>query len=155
MSSICEEISLPDINCNDISAGHIKKAILNHHDEQIIYEISNSKKMKKHRNYDFSQPQTYMLGNVVTNCRMAFHIRCELVKDIKGNYKDKFKRLGGEDALKCNDCLSDEIQTQSHCLVCPHWEDIRKGLELDKINGLVTFFQRLLLERSKEKIGSP
>ena len=86
---------------------------------------------------------------------MAFRIRCKLVKDIKGNYKDKFKRLGGEDALKCDDCLSDEIQTQSHCLVCPHWEDIRKGLELDKINGLVTFFQRLLLERSKEKIGSP
>ena len=45
------------------------------------------------------------------NCRMAFRIRCELVKDIKGNYKDKFKRLGGEDALKCDDCLSDEIQT--------------------------------------------
>ena len=64
------------------------------------------------------------------------------MKDIKGNYKDKFKRLGGEDALKCDDCLS-EIQTQSHCLVCPHWEDIRKGLELDNINGLVTFFQRM------------
>ena len=75
----------------------------------MIDEVSNSKKMKKHRNDDFSQPQNYMLGKVVTNCRMAFRIRWELVKDIKGNYKDKFKRLGGEDDLKCDDCLSDDI----------------------------------------------
>jgi hypothetical protein len=75
----------------------------------MIDEVSNSKRMKKHKNGDFSQPQNYMLGQVLTDCRMAFRIRCELVKDIKGNYKDKFKRLGGEDALKCDDCLKGNI----------------------------------------------
>ena len=64
VTSICEEIDIPDINYNDIPAGHIKKAILKHHDEQMIDEVSNSKKMKKHRNDDFSQPQNYMLGKV-------------------------------------------------------------------------------------------
>ena len=75
VTSICEEIDIPDINYNDIPADHIKKAILKHHDEQMIDEVSNLKKMKKHRNDDFSQPQNYMLGKVVTNCRMAFRIR--------------------------------------------------------------------------------
>ena len=72
-----------------------------------------------------------------------------MVNDIKVNVKDKFKRLGGEEALKCDDCMIDQIQTQSHCLVCPHWEDIRRGLELDQMEGLDT-----LLERARAKNGS-
>jgi hypothetical protein len=85
---------------------------------------------------------------------MAFRIRCEMVKEIKGNFKDKYRRKGGEEALKCDDCDCDQVETQSHCLVCPHWNDIRRGLELDKMDGMVTFFQRLILERLRDKIGS-
>ena len=151
---ICTEIEIPDLNSHEISSGDIKKAILHHHDRNIIEEVSKSKKMMMHKNDDFSQVQKYMHGKSVTNSRMAFRVRCELVNDIKGNFKDKYKRLGGEEALKCDDCSSEDIQTQSHCMICPHWEDIRRGLEMDKIEGVVTFFQRLLVERSREKIGS-
>ena len=110
--------------------------------------------MMKHKNDDFSQVQQYMLGKSVDNCRMAFQIRCEMVNDIKGNFKDKYKRLGGEAGLKCEDCSEDQIQTQSQCMICPHWEEIRRGLDLDSIDGVVTFFKSLLLERSREKTGS-
>ena len=151
---ICAEIGIPDLNYHDTPAGHIKKAILHHHDRNVFEEVSKSKKMMNHKNDDFSKVQNYMKGKSVDNCRMAFRIRCEMVNDIKGNFKDKFKRQGGEEALKCDDCKSDQIQTQSHCLVCPHWEDIRRGLEFDQIEGLVKFFQRLLLERAREKTGS-
>ena len=85
---------------------------------------------------------------------MAFRIRCEMVNDIKGNFKDKYRKKGGEEALKCDDCNQDQVQTQSHCLVCPHWEELRIGLDLGKIEGMVIFFQRLLKERLQEKIGS-
>ena len=95
-----------------------------------------------------------MNGKVVSNCRMAFSIRCEMVNEVKGNHKDKYRRKGGEEALKCEDCHSNQIQTQTHCLTCPHWEDIRKGLEIDKIEGMVTFFQRMLKERLRERTGS-
>ena len=101
-------------------ASHIKKAILEHHDRNMLEEIAKSKKMMKHKSEDFSQVQEYMHGKVLSNCRMAFRIRCEMVNEIKGNFKDKFKRLGGEEALKCDDCQIDQTQTQSHCLVCPH-----------------------------------
>ena len=152
--TICSELGIPDLNSHDMPSSHIKKAILEHHDRNMLEEIAKSKKMMKHKSEDFSQVQEYMHGKVLSNCRMAFRIRCEMVNDIKGNFKSKFKRMGGEEALKCDDCLSDQIQTQSHCLVCPHWAELRKGLEMDNIGGVVTFFQRLLLERSKEKNGS-
>ena len=74
-----------------------------------------------------------MKGKSVDSCRLAFRIQCELVKEIKGNFKDKYRRKGGEDAILCDDCECKEIQTQSHCLVCPHWEEIRRGLPLDKL----------------------
>ena len=77
-----------------------------------------------------------------------------LVKEIKGNYKDKYRRMGGEQALKCDDCGGDQVQTQSHCLVCPHWDNIRGDLDLEKMDGMVTFFQRLLAERLQGKTGS-
>ena len=95
-----------------------------------------------------------MRGKSLDNCRMAFRIRCELVKDIKGNFKDKYRRKGGDEALKCEECDEDVVQTQAHCLVCPCWEEIRRGLDLDQLEGIVTFFQRLLVERLQSKIGS-
>ena len=110
--------------------------------------------MMEHRQDSFKEVQGYMKEKSVENCRMAFRIRCEMVKEVKGNFKDKHRRKGGEQALKCDDCDGDHVQTQAHCLVCPRWEDIRCGLDLDKIGGMVTFFQRLLTERLKGKIGS-
>ena len=85
---------------------------------------------------------------------MAFRIRCELVNDVKGNFKVNYRRRGGEDYLNCEDCSEKTTQTQSHCLVCTRWDAIRTGLDLNTVDGMVEFFKRLLLERSKEKLGS-
>ena len=108
----------------------------------------------KHKEDNFSSVQDYMKGKSVQNCRMAFRIRCELVKDIKGNFKDMHRRKGGEEGLVCEDCDSKEIQTQSHCLECPHWEELRRGLDTSKIDDLVVFFQKLMRERLRGKTGS-
>ena len=98
---------------------------------------------------NYSQVQDYLKDKSIENTRMAFKIRCNMVEDIRGNFTSKYKRQGGEEALLCQDCDCGEIQTQSHCMVCPQWEDIRTGLELDKIGDVVTFFQRLMIERLK------
>ena len=88
-----------------------------------------------------------MKEHLVENCRMAFHIRCEMFKEVKRNFKDKHcverRRKGGEQALKCD---GDHVQTQAPCLVCPPWDYIRRGLDFFKIWGMVTFFKRLLME---------
>ena len=123
---------------------------MEHHDKLLVEEVSKSKKMETHKNDNFKQVQEYMKQKSVHNCRMAFRIRCELVKDIKGNFKSKYKRQGGEKALKFEDCSLDQVQFQSLCMECPHWAGIREGLDLNTLEGLVNFFQRLLKERLME-----
>ena len=154
VKDICAQLDVPDLNENNISEVSLKRAILDHHDRQLVEDISKSKKMMQHKSDNFNTVQNYMKGKSIINCRMALRIRCQMVNEIKGNFKDKYRRKGGEEALLCEDCDSDTIQTQSHCLECPHWEEIRSGMDLSNMDNLVTFFQRLLRERLREKSGS-
>ena len=91
---ICEELGIPDLNVNEMTANHIETAIIDHHDRNMMEEIAKSKKMMRHKNDDFSKVQNYLKGKALHNCRMGFRIRCELVKDIKWNFKDKYRRRG-------------------------------------------------------------
>ena len=151
---ICQELEIPDVNVNIISDRDIKRAVLEHHDRQLVEEVSKSKKMMKHKGDNFGTVQDYMKGKSIQNCRMAFRIRCELVKDIKGNFKDMYRKKGGEKELLCEDCDSNTIQTQSHCMECPQWVELRRGLEMSKIEDVVVFFQQMLKERLRRKSGS-
>ena len=85
---------------------------------------------------------------------LAFRIRCELVQEIRGNFKDKFRRKGGDEALLCTECPDREMEYQSHCVVCPGWTKLRSGLDLSKMEDLVIFFQKLLAEKMRGKVGS-
>ena len=73
--------------------------------------------MKKHKIDRLKEVQNYVKGKVFENNRMTFIIRCKMVKHVKGNVKDKYSRKGGEEALLCEDCSCEQIQTQSNCLV--------------------------------------
>ena len=139
VSEICEEINIPDINIHDINEGQIKKAVAIHHYDTMKDEIANSKKMEKHKDEDFHDVQPYMKGIDIQKTRMCFRTRCELVNDIKGNFKSKYTRQGGEAALVCDNCDLSENETQTHCLVCPKWEDIRQGLDLSNTEGMLHF----------------
>ena len=157
VTAICEKIQIPDLNENDfdITAGAIKEAVLEHHDDELRDKIKRFEKMEHIKDEDFSQVQDYLKQKSIENTRTAFKIRCSMVEDIKGNFKSKYRRNGGEEALLCQDCDCGEIQTQSHCLVCPKWEDIRTGLEMEKLEDVVKFFQKLLAERLKLKKKKP
>ena len=39
--------------------------------------------------------------------------------------------------------------TQSHCLAFPAWSELRGGLGVTKIDDLVVFFRKLLVEMAK------
>jgi hypothetical protein len=42
-----------------------------------------------------------------------------------------------------------KVMSQEHCLECPAWSELRKGLDVTNIIGLVVFFRRLLTERAR------
>ena len=110
--------------------------------------------MESHKDEDFEDIQPYMHGKDINKTRMCFRTRCEMVDNIKGNFKSKHRRSGGEKALICDYEGCEQVETQSHCMVCPQWASIRDGLDLTKIDDLATFFQKLLLARAKPKTGS-
>ena len=154
VSDICEQVKIPDINDSDIAAKEIRQAIFDHHHSELMDKITISKKMMSHKEDNFKEVQDYMKGKSVENIRVAFRIRCEMVQEIRGNFKDKFRRKGGESAILCPECPAQETETQSHCIVCPRWESIRSGLELTKMDDMVVFFQKILAERMREQTGS-
>ena len=83
----------------------------------------------------------------VNTGRLAFKIRVKMVENIPANFKGKFKN--NSDGLIFKNCTSGDILSQSHCLICPDWLEIRQGLDMEKLEDLTTFFTRLLLERAK------
>ena len=125
VTEICKHLEICDINDDDIPPQAIKKAIFDHHYLELKAKVAKSKKMLQHKDDDFTEVQEYMKGKSIENCRMSFKIRCEMVQDIKGNFKDKFRRKGGEEALSCKVC--GDIESQSYCLVCHQWRDINSG----------------------------
>ena len=69
-----------------------------------------------------------------------------MVEEIPANFKNKYKK---EEDLICQFCQQKEIFNQSHSIVCPAWEEQRTGLNLKKIDDLVTFFQKMMIEKGK------
>ena len=70
-----------------------------------------------------------------------------MLENIPGNFKNEYKKE--EDKLKCRHCNLDEIMTQSHCLNCSAWSDLKTDLDFTNIDDLVLFFRRMLSEREK------
>ena len=89
--------------------------------------------------------EKYFGEKSVENTRMGLKIGTQMVPEIPANFKNKQDR----DGLVCSECEEGEIMTQSHCLTCSAWADIREVLDLTDIKDLVSFFRKLLVERSK------
>ena len=76
----------------EVYEGEVKKAILVHHERQLLEDVEKSKKMRQHSADNFKDVKEYLKGKSVENCCMAFRIRCDMVKEVKGNYMDKYRR---------------------------------------------------------------
>ena len=83
VSDICNELNILDVNDQNIPEGVLKRAVFDHHLEEIKEKVSNSKKMMKHKEDNFQEVQDYMLDKNVEKSRMSFRIRCEMVPEVK------------------------------------------------------------------------
>ena len=147
VSTICRDIGIPDVNQEYVPKSTIKEAICNHHYADMKKCLEKSTKLEKIRHEDFRQPQRYMQEKSIVNGRLAFRIRSEMVDEIPANFKNKYKN--DSQALICKYCSSGDILSQTHCLVCPAWQDLRVGLDLSEIKDLTKYFKEMLLERTK------
>ena len=138
---------LQSVNINFVPIKVIKEAIFMHHYADMKTALEGSSKLENIKHKDFRKPQKYMEEKSIENGRLAFRIRSKRVNKIPDNFKNKFKN--DPQWLKCNYCSSGEVLSQSHCLMCPAWVEIREGLDMEEIKDLTLFFRRMLMERAK------
>ena len=138
VSDICQTINIPDVNHEFVLKSKIKEAVFNHHYKEMKEQIDQMKKLEQIKMDNFTEIQNYFLGKSIENGRVSFKIRSQMLENIPGNLKNKFKDQ--KEKLICRHCQTEQVMTQSHCLECTAWVDIKKDLK---------FFQRLLLERAK------
>ena len=148
VKEICEILNIPDVNKEHVPKTVVKEAVFNNHYKEMKEEIMKMKKLDPIKHEDFTEAQQYLKDKSIENGRMAFRIRSQMLDNIPGNFKNKYKKE--IEKLKCPYCNLDQDMTQSHCLECPEWGDIRKDLDVKNIDDLVKFFQRLLAERAKK-----
>ena len=150
MGEICEQIGIPDVNIVEVEKNVVKDAIYNNHYKEMIEEVKSKKKLDNIKDEDFSEIQQYFTEKSVENTRMGFMIRTQMVPKIPGNFKNKYRVKGTEnEGLVCTECQEEEIMTQSHCITCSAWAELREGLDMSNIQDLVIFFRKLLVERGK------
>ena len=150
VASICQEVGLPDVNSVNVQKSEVKRAIFEHHYRDMVEIVDKQTKLESIKGEDFREIPKYFEEKSIENSRMAFKVRSHMVPDIPGNFKNRYRVKGSEnEGLICDQCQEGEIFTQSHCLTCPAWSDLRSGLELTNISDLVTFFRKLLVERAK------
>jgi hypothetical protein len=87
----------------------------------------------------------YMLVNNIEQSRMLFRIRTKML-ELKVNIKGRY-----ENNLSCKACSSSELESQSHVLDCPAYEELRNGLDLTKDKDMVTYFSQVMQLRMKKK----
>ena len=148
VKEICATLDIPDANKEIISKSIVKNAVRNHHYKEMKEEIKKMKKLDPIKHEDFSEAQKYLQDKSIENGRTAFKLRSQMLENIPGNFKNKYKN--NKEKLKCHYCDMDQEMTQSHCLECSAWDGIKKDLDVTNINDLVKFFQRLLMERAKK-----
>ena len=108
VKEICQTIGISNLNKNYISKEEIENAVFFHNYKEMKCEMERYRKLEDIKHEDFRKPQNYMESKSVENARMAYRIRCKMVKTFKMNFKNSYKNL------KCENCLFGSLDDQSH-----------------------------------------
>ena len=103
--------------------------------------------MEKNKNDNFKEIQTYMKGKRLHNTSKSDVKCCQTYKATSNlNTEEKEEKR----PLYARTVIVDRWKLK----ITAYWEELRSGLELNKIEDMGVFFQKLLLERSRIRVGS-
>ena len=124
----------------------VKKAIMKECKKYFITEISTSSKLAESRmSEEKFEMKNYIKEMKMTDAQEFFKYRTKMT-NVKYNYKhDKGYSL---ELWKCDSCLSN-IETQSHILWCPAYQELRTGKSLESQEDLVNYIKNVLAIREK------
>ena len=109
----------------------------------------------KIKHEDFTKEQKYLDLRSIDSSRTQMRVRLEMLDTFKDNFRTKYWTLGrGEEdmdlGLLCDDC-GQSRNSQSHCVICPAWQEARDRLDLTCREDLVLYFQLVLRGREQKK----
>ena len=122
----------------------MENAVFYHNYKEMKADMERYRKLEDIKHEDFRTIQGYMQSKSLETTRMAYRIRCKMVKSIKMNFKNSYRNL------KCENCDTESLDSQDHAIRCAALEEQRRGLELHKIEDLVEFFHWILKEKGKK-----
>ena len=141
---ICKQVGLESINESDIKKEEIDDKIYYQNYKEMKDKMERYDKLEDVKNDDFRTVQSYMEIKSIDRVRMAFRLRCKMVKEIKMNMKNMHKDL------TCNKCNLRSPETQGHVMICSGWEEERRGLDLNHLEDMIEFFVRILKEKERK-----
>ena len=142
---ICEDVGLKHNHGRVKDKTDIEEYIFYHNYKEMKQELASYKKLEEIKNEDFREIQKYMEIKAIAKVRMAFRIRSKMVKKIKMNFKSMHSNLN------CEKCEMKIEESQAHTMMCPGWEEERRGLDLHQIEDTVLFFTRVLKDKGRKE----
>ena len=106
------------------------------------------KKLDKIKGDDPTNPKEYLERKSLTDCRMIFRMRTEMIK-LKDNMKNNYKGV----LVNCDACDMRVPESQTHVMLCAGYEHLRIGKDMGTDGDLLTYFREVLLLREKRKLG--
>ena len=147
---ICEEIQIPDLNKYNIEKEEIQTAVFEAHYSNMMNQFVHSKKLQDIKNNHFRGLQDYFHDKNLANARLKFKIRTKMVEKVPANFKNRY--FYNEGGVNCSSCKVE--LTQNHLTLCPARAVMREGLDMRKMDDVVTYFRRYLSEVKNTERGA-
>ena len=127
----------------------INRKISQYNDNLLKNEIKSKdyKKIKQFLSENFELKEYFKIYNV-EDIRLKFRIRTMMV-DAKTNFKNK--KEYSSDLWLCDSCSS-SIETQSHLLWCPAYQNLRENKNLNNDRDLINYIRKVLEIRQDLKL---
>ena len=94
VAEICKEIGISNVNEVRVTKSEIKKAIFNHHYNDMMNIVKTKTKLENIKDEDFSDVQEYFKEKSVENTRLAFKIRTQMVAEIPRQLQEQVQGEG-------------------------------------------------------------
>ena len=130
-----EILEILGIDVRKVSKGAIKKVVSEYARKQIKKDVEGVEKLEAVSGDSFDKVQDYFSDRNIYRARTSFRIRSSMVPYVKDHFKNSYKNN-----MQCEDCLFGVNLTFNHAKVCPAWEDLRRGKDLDNLKHIAEYF---------------
>ena len=143
---MCQELGLQNIVNQSISKTEIIESLYNKMESDLKQKMEKMTKLKNISEEKFER-KDYLENKKILDARTMFRYRTGMYK-CKMNFRHvhKFK----EELWMCDSCQS-QIDTQSHVLFCPAYQQLRAGKDMFNTNDLTTYLVKVI--QIREKLG--